>query len=483
MSYFLSRTLVPTMVHHMLRAGGGDLRAAARKGNRRSSKGFIWRVHHAFNSGLRSMRERYTRRLWAGLCIIARDRDCVRGVCSWRRCVLCPGRRARFLPLRGFRADAAACRRPAGHAHRGDGAAFSRSMEADDPPNDSARTNWQTLLDNIGLPNGGINLAFGDTATDRHVRWRNSDLAEAGQAIDIAERYERALRDDLHATVSRRNVLFPGGQHHEPDFEFRYFPRRSTCRWWAAIRQRKITRLRRQIWSRVCRDSRARWTCTSGRKWTAPTDRCQRGSQQGGSGRTDAARRRQQHADFAQLERAGGAQPVAESAERRELPGRRADAAVPHGFDRRAAAHADHAPRPAAPRSCCRTWRPSNAARSRRADRITTTCSRSSTCTPTWTGATWAAWPTDIEKVLDEYDANCRGARRSIARPGGDDAGVVQPARLRDGVCRPAGLPADGGQFPVLAGSVHHSDGAAGRAGGHSLDALRHAEPRSTCPR
>ncbi len=71
-----------------------------------------------------------------------------------------------------------------------------------------------------------------------------------------------------------------------------------------------------------------------------PPIEVERGPQQSRSGRPDAARRRQQHADFAQLQRPGRAQPVAESGQRRELPGRRADAAVSHRFARCAAPHA-----------------------------------------------------------------------------------------------------------------------------------------------
>ena len=48
-----------------------------------------------------------------------------------------------------------------------------------------------------------------------------------------------------------------------------------------------------------------------------PSVAVRRGPQQGQPGRPDAARRRQQHADFAQFERADVAEPVGESPERR----------------------------------------------------------------------------------------------------------------------------------------------------------------------
>ncbi len=72
----------------------------------------------------------------------------------------------------------------------------------------------------------------------------------------------------------------------------------------------------------------------------------------------DAERRGEQPADFALLQRPGGAQSVAQSAERSELPSGRTDADIQRADVRRDAAHADHGPRPAASTSNCWTiWR------------------------------------------------------------------------------------------------------------------------------
>ena len=52
----------------------------------------------------------------------------------------------------------------------------------------------ELILDNIGLPNGGINLAFSDSRDDLGLRRRHPDLAEAGQARHAA----------IHARAARR---------------------------------------------------------------------------------------------------------------------------------------------------------------------------------------------------------------------------------------------------------------------------------------
>ena len=64
-SYFLSRTLIPTMVHYML---GPEVRSTRRAStaNRRGGKGLIWRVHYLFNRRFERMRASYTGLLhWA----------------------------------------------------------------------------------------------------------------------------------------------------------------------------------------------------------------------------------------------------------------------------------------------------------------------------------------------------------------------------------------------------------------------------------
>ena len=50
-SYFLSRTLIPTMVHYMLRS---EVKLYARGEHEEGGTGLIWRVHHIFQPALRA---------------------------------------------------------------------------------------------------------------------------------------------------------------------------------------------------------------------------------------------------------------------------------------------------------------------------------------------------------------------------------------------------------------------------------------------
>src|SRR5205085_1428939 len=56
-SYFLSRTLIPTMVHYMLRP---EVKLYARGEHAEGGKGFIWSVHRIFNRRFEMMRASYT---------------------------------------------------------------------------------------------------------------------------------------------------------------------------------------------------------------------------------------------------------------------------------------------------------------------------------------------------------------------------------------------------------------------------------------
>ena len=58
-SYFLSRTLIPTMVHYMLRPEV-KLYAQGKHGETAGGKGPIWKAHYIFNRRFEQMRESYT---------------------------------------------------------------------------------------------------------------------------------------------------------------------------------------------------------------------------------------------------------------------------------------------------------------------------------------------------------------------------------------------------------------------------------------
>src|SRR6201999_3416508 len=64
-SYLLTRTLVPTMAHHML-TGEVEMYQKGEHGHAAEGEGPIWRTHHAFNRQFEKMRGLYRRHLeWA----------------------------------------------------------------------------------------------------------------------------------------------------------------------------------------------------------------------------------------------------------------------------------------------------------------------------------------------------------------------------------------------------------------------------------
>ena len=132
MSYFLTRTLVPTMVHYMLRSGGRDLRRTAKKAS--NTPGLIWKTHHAFN---RSSRKCATiPQVSAGACIIAFGHRFM----SVRGRFARPGRviGTDFFPYVDSGQIRLHVRAPGRHTHRRDRAHFRR-RGADHPRRISSR--------------------------------------------------------------------------------------------------------------------------------------------------------------------------------------------------------------------------------------------------------------------------------------------------------------------------------------------------------
>ena len=56
-SYFLSRTLIPTMVHYMLRS---EVKLYARGEHEEGGTGLIWNAHYLFNRRFELMRASYS---------------------------------------------------------------------------------------------------------------------------------------------------------------------------------------------------------------------------------------------------------------------------------------------------------------------------------------------------------------------------------------------------------------------------------------
>jgi CzcA family heavy metal efflux pump len=198
-SYFLSRTLVPTMMHFLL---GKEIKLyqdpkAAEEEERRS---IVWRVHAKFDRQFERMQHKYSELL--GWCLEN----------STLTLVLFAVLLVISLPMTFFigrdffpYVDSGQMRlhvEPPPGTRIEDSeqyfAAVEREIRSQIPAD-----RVDLILDNIGLPNNGINLAFAGSATIS-----NSDgdiLIALKKGPKDTQRYMRLLRDDLHQK-------FPDGQ-------------------------------------------------------------------------------------------------------------------------------------------------------------------------------------------------------------------------------------------------------------------------------
>ncbi len=160
-SYFLSRTLVPTMMHFLLPAEV-DLYQPHAGGEPKEAQNWVWHVHERFEHRFENFRERYKGWLeWSlhhratvliifaifvagsSLLTLFIGRDFFPYVDSGQM-------RLHVVPPAGTRIEQSEM--------------IFASIEAEirkTLPQDRI----ELILDNIGLPNGGINLAFGNNAT------------------------------------------------------------------------------------------------------------------------------------------------------------------------------------------------------------------------------------------------------------------------------------------------------------------------------
>ena len=161
MSYFLSRTLVPTMVHFLLRSEI-ELYMRGEHGHAAESDGIIWRVHHAFNRWFERLRQRYS----SALAWCLENRAWVAGTFAVF-CIgsLCIGALVGedFFPY----IDSGQMRL---HVRAREGTRIEQTEQIFAQVEDEVRKvipagELDTILDDIGLPGGGINLAFSDSST------------------------------------------------------------------------------------------------------------------------------------------------------------------------------------------------------------------------------------------------------------------------------------------------------------------------------
>jgi multidrug efflux pump subunit AcrB len=160
-SYLLSRTLIPNMVHFMLKPEV-KLYALGAHGESAGGKGFIWRIHYIFNRRFEMMRSSY-----AGLLHWALDHRApvLAGfgifVAGSLMLAVFPGRD--FFPY----VDSGQLRL---HAMAPTGTRIEETEVLFSKIDDEIRHvipahEIDTIIDNIGIPFGGFNLAFGDIST------------------------------------------------------------------------------------------------------------------------------------------------------------------------------------------------------------------------------------------------------------------------------------------------------------------------------
>jgi multidrug efflux pump subunit AcrB len=162
-SYFLSRTVVPTFVHFLLHgqpilhdSEDGHIDPNAPKGD------VFWRIHQRFNRHFARFRDRYTKALdWS----LSRGRTVVIGTFIFvaLTMILVPFLGRDFFPLVDAGSFRLHVRAPAGTRIEETERVFTQVenvIREVVPANELV-----TILDNIGLPNGGLNLAFSDSAT------------------------------------------------------------------------------------------------------------------------------------------------------------------------------------------------------------------------------------------------------------------------------------------------------------------------------
>ncbi len=197
-SYFLSRTLVPTMMHFLLAAEIG-LYQDEGESKREEKRNWIWRWHQRFDRQFERMREGYkgalewclanpaiTLILFGVFILLSLPLTFVIGE-DFFPYVDSGQMRLHVNPPQGMRIE--------------DSEQYFASIEREIRTIIPA-SETQLILDNIGLPNGGINLGFVASATISNT---DGDILIAlNPGKRDTTKYMRLLRDDLPAK-------FPGG--------------------------------------------------------------------------------------------------------------------------------------------------------------------------------------------------------------------------------------------------------------------------------
>jgi multidrug efflux pump subunit AcrB len=201
-SYFLSRTLVPTMMHFLL---GKEIALYQDPGEseREEKSSVVWRIHAKFDRKFERMQHHYKRLLdW---CL---DHSAITlGLFVLLLLVSLPmtffiGKD--FFPYVDSGQMKLHVNPPPGMRLEDSEQYFAKiekEIRTQIPPDQV-----DLILDNIGLPNSGINLAFGDSSTISNTDGDILIALKPGKKE--TQKYTRILRDDLHQTFPEATFFF-----------------------------------------------------------------------------------------------------------------------------------------------------------------------------------------------------------------------------------------------------------------------------------
>ena len=195
-SYFLSRTLIPTMVHYMLRP---EVKLYVRGEHEEGGTGFIWYVHHLFNRRFELMRASYGSLLhW---CLDHRPPVLIAfALFVGGSLCLAPLIGRDFFPTVDSGAMRLHARAPSGTRIEKTEVLFA-SIE-DEIRQVVPEREIENIIDNIGIPNGGFNLAFGDSPT--------LGVGDGDILISLKEGEHGATADYIERLRKRLHQRFPG---------------------------------------------------------------------------------------------------------------------------------------------------------------------------------------------------------------------------------------------------------------------------------
>jgi multidrug efflux pump subunit AcrB len=202
-SYLLSRTLIPNMVHYLLRPEM-KLYIMGEHGETAGGTGLIWRMHYAFNRQFERLRAFYV-----SLLDLALDHRklVLTGflVFSLGSVGLVHFIGSDFFPTVDSGQLRMHARTPAGT--RIEQAEVVFGQIEDEIRNVVPRNELGTIIDNIGLPNGGFNLAFGDNPTLGTGDGEILISLKENRSASTFE-YQNRIRKRLHETFPGVDIYF-----------------------------------------------------------------------------------------------------------------------------------------------------------------------------------------------------------------------------------------------------------------------------------